>query len=49
MAGTARAWITFRDPETVERELTDTLDQQITALGLASSPRLTVRVRPRSA
>ncbi|WP_371502914.1 alkaline shock response membrane anchor protein AmaP [Kitasatospora sp. NBC_00374] len=46
---TARARITFRDPETVEKELTDTLDQQITALGLATSPRLTVRVRPRSA
>ncbi|WP_371484206.1 DUF6286 domain-containing protein [Kitasatospora sp. NBC_00315] len=45
---TARTRIRFRDPETVEKELTDTLEQQIGDLGLANSPRLTVRVRPRS-
>lgn len=46
---TARARVGFRDPETVESELTDTLRRQITGLGLATDPRLTVRVRPRSA
>ncbi|MET9618781.1 DUF6286 domain-containing protein [Kitasatospora indigofera] len=45
---TARTRIRFRDPETVENELTDTLGQQISDLGLARSPRLTVQVRPRS-
>ncbi|WP_329493580.1 DUF6286 domain-containing protein [Kitasatospora herbaricolor] len=43
---TARTQIRFRDAETVENELTETLEQQISDLGLASSPRLTVRVRP---
>lgn len=46
---TARAQASFRDLATVESELTDTLNQQLTALGLATSPRLTVQVRPRAA
>lgn len=41
----ARAQVAFRDPDTVRTDLTTALTAQRDALGLARSPRLTVRVR----